>query len=173
VVLPDHPLVQLEQVTLDDLARYPIISYTHSFDEDSDQASAFTAAAIEPNVVFTAEDPDVIKNYVRKGMGVGIVACMAYDSELDDGLVAIDASHLFPSCTTWIGFRRDRLLRDYMTAFLELMVPSEGRERFDRNPGMKDVQVRPDTLGHSPVSPNQHPAMENRFSNCCNGGFNL
>ncbi len=79
LALPDHPLAQLATVSLADLAPYPIISYTHSFDDDSDQASAFRAAGITPNVVFTAEDPDVIKTYVRKGLGIGIVACMAYD----------------------------------------------------------------------------------------------
>jgi hypothetical protein len=124
-------------------------------------------------VVFTAEDPEVIKTYVRRGMGIGIVACMAFDPDKDDGLVSINASHLFPSCTTWIGFRRDRFLRDYMVAFLELMVPTEGRGRFDRNPGMHDVAVDADDLARTLSSPNQHPAMENRFSNCCNGGFNL
>jgi LysR family cys regulon transcriptional activator len=173
VVLPDHPLAQLKTVTLKDLAKHPIISYTHSFDDDSDQANAFRAAGIEPNVVFTAEDPDVIKTYVRRGMGVGIVACMAFDEEQDSGLISINAAHLFPSCTTWIGFRRDRFLRDYMIAFLELMVPTEGRERFNRNPGMTDIQIDPGVISDQLASPNQHPQMENRFSNCCKGGFNL
>jgi len=173
LVPPDHPLAAQKEVSLEDLARHPIISYTHSFDEDSDQANAFKAAGIEPNVVFTAEDPDVIKTYVRRGMGIGIVACMAYDPAEDTGLVAINAAHLFPRCTTWIGFRRDRFLRDYMIAFLELMVPTEGRERFERNPGMVDVDIEPGAIPDSLASPNQYPGLENRFSNCCNGGFNL
>jgi LysR family cys regulon transcriptional activator len=125
----DHPLARRSPVSLQDLAEYPIISYTHSFDEDSDQASAFRAAGIEPNVVFTAEDPDVIKTYVRKGLGIGIVACMAYDDSADADLIAIEAAHLFPSCTTWIGFRKDRFLRDYMVAFLEMVVPDADRRR--------------------------------------------
>lgn len=128
LVQPDHPLAQLEQIGIDDLARYPIISYTHSFDDDSDLANSFREAGIEPNVVFTAEDPDVIKTYVRKGMGVGVIACMAYDPKSDSDLVAIRASHLFPLCTTWIGFRRDRFLRDYMHAFIEMMVPDLDRD---------------------------------------------
>ncbi len=132
LVLPDHPLARQKDVSLKDLARYPIISYTHSFDSDSDQANAFRDAGIEPNVVFTAEDPDVIKTYVRKGMGIGIVACMAYDPIQDAGLVAINAAHLIPSCTTWIGFRRDRFLRNYMYSFLQLMVPGIDREQIDR-----------------------------------------
>lgn len=128
LVQPDHPLTKLETVTLEDLARYPIISYTHSFDDDSDLANAFKAAEIEPNVVFIAEDPDVIKTYVRKGMGVGVIACMAYDPERDADLTAIRVPHLFPQCTTWIGFRRDRFLRDYMNAFIEMMVPDIDRD---------------------------------------------
>lgn len=132
LVLPDHPLTKLKRVGLEDLARHPMISYTHSFDDDSDQANAFRDAGITPNVVFTAEDPDVIKAYVRKGMGVGVVACMAYDPHQDSDLVAINAGHLFPGCTTWIGFHRSRFLPDYMVAFLELMVPSVDRDRIEQ-----------------------------------------
>jgi LysR family cys regulon transcriptional activator len=171
VALPDHPLAQLATVSLEDLARYPIISYTHSFDDDSDQASAFRAAGITPNVVFTAEDPDVIKTYVRKGLGVGIVACMAYDAVSDADLVAINAAHLFPTCTTWIGFRRDRFLRDYMVAFLELLVPETDRRRISEaiaqtGRGAASRQV----METRPL--NGHPAIENRFTNCC-GDFSL
>ena len=132
LTLPNHPLVQQKVVSLKDLAQYPIISYTHSFDVDSDQANAFSGAGIKPNVVFTAEDPDVIKIYVRKGMGIGIVACMAYDPLRDPGLAVINTTHLFPSCTTWIGFRRDRFLSNYMYSFLRLMVPGIDRNHIDR-----------------------------------------
>lgn len=128
LVRPDHPLAERDDITIEELSRYPIISYTHSFDEDSDLANAFRAAGIEPNVVFTAEDPDVIKTYVRKGMGVGVIACMAYDPLRDTDLKAIRVPQLFPLCTTWIGFRRDRFLRDYMRAFIEMMVPDIDRD---------------------------------------------
>ena len=128
IVPAEHPLAGLESVSLEELAKYPIISYTHSFDDDSDLANAFRDAEIEPNVVFIAEDPDVIKTYVRKGMGVGVIACMAYDPDRDDDLVAIRVPHLFPLCTTWIGFRRDRFLRDYMQAFIEMMAPDIDRD---------------------------------------------
>lgn len=132
LVKPDHPLAQLDTVSIEDLARYPIISYTHSFDDDSDLANAFRAADIEPNVVFIAEDPDVIKTYVRKGLGVGVLACMAYDPDRDSDLVAIRVPHLFPLCTTWIGFRRDGFLRDYMHAFIEMMAPDIDRDCITR-----------------------------------------
>jgi len=172
LALPGHPLTKLDKVTLADLAAYPIISYTHSFDEGSDQARSFAKAGISPNVVFSAEDPDVIKNYVRKGMGIGIVACMAYDAERDSDLVALDATRLFPSCTTWVGFRRDRFLRDYMYSFLELMVPGAERRKID--------EIIADSKGHTgpayakSLGPlNHHPNIGNQFSTCCNGGFNL
>ena len=172
LVRPEHPLASMQRITLADLASHPIISYTHSFDEDSDQAVAFRKAGISPNVVFSAEDPDVIKTYVRKDMGIGIVACMAYDRVRDADLVALDATRLFPSCTTWIGFRKDRFLRDYMYAFLELMVPGADRRKID------DIVANPEDhtgpgYGRSLAPLNHHPNIGNQFSTCCNGGFNL
>jgi LysR family cys regulon transcriptional activator len=170
VLVPSgHPLARQPAVSLEDLARYPLISYTHSFDEDSDQASAFRAAGIAPNVVFTAEDPDVIKTYVRKGLGVGIIACMAYDAGSDADLVAINAAHLFPSCTTWIGFRKDRFLRDYMVAFLEMLVPQTDRRRIREAiaGGAGSAEV-----ADAAQPGNGHPAIESRFATCC-GDFNL
>lgn len=173
LVLPDHPLVGKKKVSLADLAQFPIISYTHSFDTDSDQANAFRDAAVEPNVVFTAEDPDVIKTYVLKGMGIGIVACMAYDPIRDSGLVAINAAHLFPSCTTWIGFRRDRFLRNYMYSFLQLMVPGIDRDHIDRVISDAKDSTRIATPSRSLQPLNRHPGIGSQFSSCCNGGFNL
>jgi len=172
LVLPDHPLASMQRVTLADLAAYPIISYTHSFDEDSDQAVAFKNAGISPNVVFSAEDPDAIKTYVRKDMGIGIVACMAYDKDRDSDLVALDATRLFPSCTTWIGFRKDRFLRDYMYAFLELMVPGAERDKIDEI--IADPEAETGTgYGHSLAPLNHHPNIGNRFPTCCRGSFDL
>jgi len=132
VTLPDHPLVRQKDVSLKDLAQYPIISYTHSFDADSDQANAFDGAGIKPNVVFTAEDPEVIKICVRKRLGIGIIANVAYDPIQDPGLAVINATHLFPNCTTWIGFRRDRFLSNYMYSFLQLIVSGIDRDQIDR-----------------------------------------
>ncbi len=132
LVLPDHPLARQVDVGLKDLAQFPIISYTHSFDVDSDQANAFSDAGIKPNVVFTAEDPDLIKICLRKGMGIGIIASVAYDPLQDPGLVAVNAANLFPDCTTWIGFHRDRFLSNYMYSFLQRMVPGIDRDHIDR-----------------------------------------
>jgi len=116
----------------------------------------FHNAGVKPNVVFTAQDPDVIKSYVRRGMGVGIVACMAYDQQRDQDMVAINVAGLFPKLTTWVGFRKDRFLNDYMFSFLERIVPGVDRAGIEQAihghdegdnvvsfPGIKPVQKHP------------------------------
>lgn len=166
VLVPsEHPLAGEQNVSLEDLAAFPIISYTHSFDEGSEQAEAFRMAGIKPNVVFTAEDPDVIKTYVRKGMGIGIVASMAWDASSDKGLVAISAAHLFPMCTTWIGFHKDRFLRDYMYAFLELMVPGTDREAIDRVIAAA-AEKQPQQTEFEARAPSQAAVLSNRSGTC-------
>ncbi|MDP6149866.1 MAG: LysR substrate-binding domain-containing protein, partial [Gammaproteobacteria bacterium] len=84
---------------------------------------AFAEQGLEPDVVFTARDADIIKTYVRMGMGVGVVAAMAWECQDKNDLVALDAVGLFPRVTTWIGFRRDSVLRGYMVDFASLFAP--------------------------------------------------
>jgi LysR family cys regulon transcriptional activator len=118
-----HPLAsQKTALTLADLARYPLVTYVFSFDGESSLKKAFAKRNLEPDVVFTARDADVIKTYVRMGLGVGIVASMAEDCDGGD-LVALSAAGLFPRSTTWVGFPRDLLWRRYMYDFLELLAP--------------------------------------------------
>ncbi len=174
LVKPDHPLAKLENVSLKDIARYPIISYTYSFDQESSLAQVFKDAGVEPNVVFTAQDPDVIKTYVRKGMGIGILACMAFDEKRDSDLVAVCAASLFPSCTTWVGFRKDRFLTDYMQDFLELIVPGSSDGRFRGNLSSLELKSLENVTSKTPPAPvNSHPSFGSQFSNCCNDSFNL
>jgi len=123
VVTKDHPLAQLEKVTIQDLATYPLVTYVFGFTGRSELDTAFNRYGLTPKVVFTATDADVIKTYVRMGIGVGVIASMAIDSEQDTDLVAIDASHLFGSSTTSIGFRRGTFLRSYMYDFMERFAP--------------------------------------------------
>lgn len=152
----DHPLTELDQPSLSDIVKYPIISYTYSFNEESSLGQIFVSAGVESNVVFTAQDPDIIKTYVRKGMGIGILACMAYDEQRDHDLVAINTGNLFPRLTTWVGFRKDRFLSDYMYSFLERIVPGLSRSGIEQAvhghaegeniisfPGIKPVQKHP------------------------------
>jgi LysR family cys regulon transcriptional activator len=124
VIVPhDHELTKLDRkITLRDLAKYPLVTYVFSFGGQSLLKRAFVEQGLNPDVVFTARDVDVIKTYVRMGLGVGIVAGMANDEE-DDDMTAISAAGLFPRSTTWIGFRKDVVLRRYMLEFVRLFAP--------------------------------------------------
>lgn len=124
IVVPrDHPLARVEKPTLRDLSRHPLVTYVFSFSGRSSLPALFERAGLPLDVALTARDADVIKTYVRLGLGVGIVACMAVTEDDDPDLVAIDGSHLFPEHVTWIGVRRGRLLRGYMYDFMRLFAP--------------------------------------------------
>jgi LysR family cys regulon transcriptional activator len=123
-----HPLTQLSKLTLEDVAEHPIVTYVFGFTGRSKLDEAFVAKGLEPKVVFTAADSDVIKTYVRLGLGIGIVAGMAYDETIDSDLVSLDASHLFASSVTRIGCRRDTFLRGYMYEFMEDFAPHLTRD---------------------------------------------
>jgi LysR family transcriptional regulator, cys regulon transcriptional activator len=133
IVVPrGHDLEKIEKPSLAQLAAFPIVTYVFSFSGPSSLHEAFAAAGLRPNIALTARDADVIKTYVRLGLGVGVVAEVALEKEHDQDLVAIDASHLFPVHTTWVGFPRDGLLRGYMYDFLGLMAPHLTRKLVDR-----------------------------------------
>lgn len=129
IVRQDHPLLQLgEKITIEDIAQHPIVTYVFGFTGRSELDKAFAAKGLEPKIVFTATDADVIKTYVRLGLGVGVIASMAMDKTLDKDLVAIDASHLFEASTTKIGFRKGAFLRTYMYDFIERFAPHLTKE---------------------------------------------
>jgi LysR family cys regulon transcriptional activator len=133
VIVPhDHPLAEGGRLTFKALAAYPIVTYTFSFTGPSSLHEAFARAGLTPNVAITARDADVIKTYVRLGLGVGIVATMAMEPVADADLTAIDASHMFPAHVTWLGFRRGTLLRKYMYDFAQLIAPHLDRRLVDR-----------------------------------------
>ncbi len=124
VVVPrDHPLVGVRRLTLKRLADFPIITYVFSFSGRSSLQVMFDKAGLSPDVALTARDADVIKTYVRLGLGVGIIASVAVDREVDSDLAVLEAAHLFDAHLTWIGFRRGSLLRAYMHDFIELLAP--------------------------------------------------
>jgi LysR family transcriptional regulator, cys regulon transcriptional activator len=124
VLVPaSHPLANVSGLTLKELAAHPLVTYVFGFTGRSRLDEAFNKEQLSPRVVFTAADADVIKTYVRLGLGVGIVASMAYDREKDSDLVALDASHLFDYSTTRIGFRKGALLRTYMFEFIGMFAP--------------------------------------------------
>ena len=131
LVPKNHPLTQVASLTLEDVANYPLVTYVFGFTGRSKLDEAFNDRGLIPKVVFTATDADVIKTYVRLGLGIGIVAHMAYDAEKDSDLVALEAKHLFNSSVTSIGFRRGTYLRSYMYDFIERFAPHLTRERVD------------------------------------------
>lgn len=123
VVTKDHPLAQKTSVTIQDLAAYSLVTYVFGFTGRSELDTAFNRSGLTPKIVFTATDADVIKTYVRLGVGVGVIASMAIDPETDTDLIAIDASHIFGASTTNIGFRKGTFLRTYMYDFMERFAP--------------------------------------------------
>jgi LysR family cys regulon transcriptional activator len=120
---PRHPLLRVEPLTLEAVAQHPLITYDFAFTGRSTMQKAFEARGLTANVVLTAIDADVIKTYVELGLGVGILAMMAFDPRRDRGLRAIDASHLFEPSVTRIGIRRHTYLRGYVYDFIEMFAP--------------------------------------------------
>lgn len=137
IVKPGHPLTKVEKVTVEDIAKYSLVTYVFGFTGRSELDTAFDAAGLKPKIVFTATDADVIKTYVKLGIGVGVLATMAFDDETDTDLVRIDASHLFSASTTMIGFRKGTFLRTYMYDFMERFAPHLTRDVVDRAIMMK------------------------------------
>ncbi|MCW8832456.1 MAG: HTH-type transcriptional regulator CysB [Colwellia sp.] len=123
IVRKDHPLARKQELTIADIAKYSLVTYVFGFTGRSELDAAFEKAGAEPKIAFTATDADVIKTYVRLGVGIGVIATMAIDPKIDSDLVAIDASHLFKASTTKIGFRRGSFLRGYMFDFIERFAP--------------------------------------------------
>ena len=132
IVVPHgHPLIALDPISVKDVAAYPLVTYVFAFNGRSTLDAAFSQAGVKPNLALTATDADVIKTYVRAGLGVGIIANMAYETQRDDDLVLLDARHLFQPSTTRIGFRRGSYLREFMYDFVALFAPHLTRDVVD------------------------------------------
>ncbi len=124
VLVPQgHPLAEQNPLTLQEVAKWPLITYVFGFTGRSKLDEAFSQAGLQPHLALTAVDADVIKTYVRLGLGVGIIAKMAYDPKVDQDLVALDASHLFGPSVTKIGLRKDMFVRGFIYDFIELFAP--------------------------------------------------
>jgi LysR family cys regulon transcriptional activator len=132
VVPPGHALLKSKPLTLDAIAQYPVVTYDFAFAGRSLINKAFEKRGLAPNIVLTALDSDVIKTYVELGLGVGIVAQMAFDPKRDRGLHALDASHLFESSTTRLGIKRGAWLRGYVYDFIELFAPRLSRDLVEK-----------------------------------------
>jgi LysR family transcriptional regulator, cys regulon transcriptional activator len=134
VVMPaGHPLAQLERISLEDLSVWPLVSYHPSFSGRTRVDQAFAARQLKPNIVLEAIDADVIKTYVRIGLGVGIVAELAVRDDPPGGdLVSRPVGHLFGSNVTRIAFKRGAYLRNFVYAFTEMMSDRLSRKLIDR-----------------------------------------
>jgi LysR family cys regulon transcriptional activator len=126
-----HPLTKTKLLTLAALARHPIITYDFAFTGRSQINAAFDAEGLTPKVVLTALDSDVIKTYVELGMGVGIIAEMAFDPARDTAFERLDAGHLFAPSTTRLALRRGVFLRGYIYDFITLFAPALDRTTVD------------------------------------------
>lgn len=127
VAAPRHPILQAAPLTLEAIARYPLITYDDAFTGRGQINKAFLGRGLKPKVVLTAIDSDVIKKYVEMDLGIGILARMAYDPAEDRKLGMVDAAHLFESSTTRIGLRKRAWLRAYVYAFIEGFAPHLSR----------------------------------------------
>ena len=147
VIVPhDHPLLDCRNpLSLEDLASFPLVTYEFAFNSGSSIARTFNKAHIEqPDVALSAADTDVLKTYVRLGLGVGLMAKMAYDPIVDQDLQLIDAAHLFEPSPTWIALRSDTYLRGYAYDFIQMFAPKLTREVVDRilyTPVVEDFSI--------------------------------
>ncbi len=132
VVPAKHPLLKTRPLTLEEIAKYPIVTYDFAYANRSVVNRAFEQRGLAPQVVLTAFDADVIKTYVELGLGVGIMAAMAFDAKRDRQLRSIDAAHLFATSTTRLGIKRGAYLRRYTYDFIELFAPNLSRDLVEK-----------------------------------------
>ncbi len=118
-----HPLAEKHSVTLEDIVQYPIITYVQGFTGRYKQDEIFNSHHLQPNIVLTAVDADVIKTYVRLGLGIGIIADMAFNKEQDSDLYVLNAKHLFGISTSQIAIKKDRYIKPYVYPFIEMFAP--------------------------------------------------
>ncbi|MCG7946653.1 MAG: LysR substrate-binding domain-containing protein [Candidatus Thiodiazotropha taylori] len=121
IALKGHPVLSEKPLSLERICNYPLITYTFGFTGANHMQTTFARAGLQPNVVLTAADTDVIKTYVREGMGVGLIASMAYSPDLDPDLETRDLSHMLPWETTWVAYHKDKYLRRYQKRFIDLL----------------------------------------------------
>lgn len=132
VVAPKaHPILKAKQVTLKEIGRYPIVTYDAAFTGRSALDDTFHKAGIDLNVVLTAIDTDVIKTYVRAGMGLGIIASMAVDTAHEKDLAVIDGSKLFPERVTKLSWRKGAYLRGYVQEFIRGFTSGESLQHLN------------------------------------------
>jgi len=141
VIVPSgHPLQSIYPLTLEAIAEFPIITYHQGFTGRSRIDQAFAKAGLIPDIAMSALDADVIKTYVKLGLGIGIVASVAFAPERDTTLIKLESEYLFEKNTTYISVRRNHYLRGYAYRFIELCIPilTESVVRLGVNPQIDD-----------------------------------
>ncbi|MFT5520993.1 MAG: LysR family cys regulon transcriptional activator [Enterobacterales bacterium] len=129
VIFPlDHPLGELKNITLKDIAQYPLITYNMKSKRNSTLIEAAEAENLDLNILFTAQDADVIKTYVRSGMGVGIIASMALDTKADNDLIGYSTKEILARSTTWLIFKKGTFIPTYMKDFVKIFAPHISHE---------------------------------------------
>ena len=132
VIAPSgHPILSVSGLSLSELARWPLITYDPAVSGGTRIGKAFARQNLSPNIILSATDADVIKTYVSLGLGLGIIAKLAYDAQRDTGLVAIDAGHLFESNTTRLALRRGTYLRQFDYDFIQMFAPHLNKKAVD------------------------------------------
>lgn len=137
IVMPDHPLANQKHITIHELAKYPLVTYTFSFLACSELEKIFNKSGLKPKIVFTATDADIIKTYVRLGLGIGIIANMAIDPINDADLTCIKCNNIFSYGITKIGFKRSTFIRGYMYDFIYRFAPHLTRDMIDNAISLK------------------------------------
>jgi LysR family cys regulon transcriptional activator len=132
VLPPEHPLLKEKPLTLEQIAGYPLITYDSAFTGRAKIDHAFSIRGLKPDILLEAIDADVIKTYVELGMGIGIIAGMAFDEERDRGLRAISVGHLFGSNVSRAAIKQGAYLRSYVYSFIELLTPTLNRRLIEQ-----------------------------------------
>ena len=117
----DHPIKKdLKKLNIRRLAKEPLVTYAFSVGPDTSFTETFNKKNLSPNIVFAARDADIIKTYVKMGMGIGVISGMAYECDDHEDFIAVSGENIFPKCTTYFGFRRGMILSRYAMSFINL-----------------------------------------------------
>lgn len=147
VVVPrNHALAKKENIEIRDLAQHSLIVYIYDDQDNSSLVKTFREAGLDYKIVFTARDSDIIKTYVRSGMGVGIIASMAFDKDTDNDLVALETKEILPVCTTCIAFHPSLFLRQYMNEFIKLFAPHISKAQIDEAVNRENAKLDPQKI---------------------------
>jgi len=135
IVPPRHPLLKVRHVSVEEIARWPLITYDNGFTSGSVVQREFQRCGLTPRIVMRAMDATVIKAYVAAGVGIAVIQKKAFSAALDKDLRAIDVSQLFPSSNAMLNLRADHLLKPYAFDFMQLVAPAWSREAVERQIG--------------------------------------